>query len=220
MRALGKLVNEVALGGFGIRRESTGLVLLPKHPSADRSEEGGFAGSFYFSLLQAEPLTRRRAGEGGLSERGLVDDAANRPHAHWRGRWNASLKLPITGITQADPDEYFGLPGWITYSDTRFFAAEKERILAPSWQVVCHLNNIPANRGFLRLRLYRREHHRDPWPQCSCAPLAMYASTAPQGCSMGLPGNAGYRLSLSCLEYNLQAGSSASHCGRPTGTRD
>ena len=53
----------------------------------------------------------------------------------------------MTGITQADPDEYFGLPGWIP-PDPRFFAGEKERILAPSWQVVCHLNNIPATGDF------------------------------------------------------------------------
>ncbi|HEY2658204.1 MAG TPA: aromatic ring-hydroxylating dioxygenase subunit alpha [Caulobacteraceae bacterium] len=42
----------------------------------------------------------------------------------------------------ADPDEFRGLPGWI-YSNARFFEAEKEKVLAPSWQVVCHLNDIP-----------------------------------------------------------------------------
>ena len=42
----------------------------------------------------------------------------------------------------ADPDEYLGLPGWI-YSNPRFFAEEQAKVLAPSWQVVCHLNDIP-----------------------------------------------------------------------------
>jgi len=41
----------------------------------------------------------------------------------------------MTGITQADPDEYFGLPGWI-YSDPRFFAAEN--ILAPTATATLH----------------------------------------------------------------------------------
>jgi len=47
----------------------------------------------------------------------------------------------------ADPDDDFGLPAWV-YSDPRFFAAERDRILAPSWQVVCHLNDIPQAGDF------------------------------------------------------------------------
>ena len=38
--------------------------------------------------------------------------------------------------------EGFSLPGWI-YRDADFLEAEKERIFATSWQVVCHLNDIP-----------------------------------------------------------------------------
>lgn len=49
---------------------------------------------------------------------------------------------PAPANGNADPDEYRGLPGWI-YSSARFFEAEKEKVLAPSWQVVCHLNDIP-----------------------------------------------------------------------------
>jgi phenylpropionate dioxygenase-like ring-hydroxylating dioxygenase large terminal subunit len=41
-----------------------------------------------------------------------------------------------------DLDEDFSLPGWI-YRDADFLLAEKERIFAASWQVVCHLNDIP-----------------------------------------------------------------------------
>src|SRR6202042_1353973 len=38
--------------------------------------------------------------------------------------------------------EGFSLPGWI-YRDADFLEAEKERVFATSWQVVCHLNDIP-----------------------------------------------------------------------------
>ena len=50
-------------------------------------------------------------------------------------------------VTLADPDDHFGLPSWL-YSSPRFFAAERERVLAPSWQVVCHLNDIPRAGDF------------------------------------------------------------------------
>jgi carnitine monooxygenase subunit len=36
----------------------------------------------------------------------------------------------------------FSLPGWI-YRDPDFLEAEKERVFAASWQIVCHLNDIP-----------------------------------------------------------------------------
>ena len=36
----------------------------------------------------------------------------------------------------------YSLPGWI-YRDADFLQAEKEKIFATSWQIVCHLNDIP-----------------------------------------------------------------------------
>jgi phenylpropionate dioxygenase-like ring-hydroxylating dioxygenase large terminal subunit len=36
----------------------------------------------------------------------------------------------------------FSLPGWI-YRDADFLEAEKERVFSTSWQIVCHLNDIP-----------------------------------------------------------------------------
>jgi carnitine monooxygenase subunit len=36
----------------------------------------------------------------------------------------------------------FSLPGWI-YRDADFLQAEKERIFATSWQIICHVNDIP-----------------------------------------------------------------------------
>jgi phenylpropionate dioxygenase-like ring-hydroxylating dioxygenase large terminal subunit len=40
-----------------------------------------------------------------------------------------------------DPAEFQSLPGWV-YHDAEFFAYEAERVLRPSWQVVCHINDI------------------------------------------------------------------------------
>ena len=42
-----------------------------------------------------------------------------------------------------DPDETFGLPGWL-YHDPEAYALEQERIFRRSWQLVCHLSDIPA----------------------------------------------------------------------------
>jgi len=41
-----------------------------------------------------------------------------------------------------DPLEGHSLPAW-TYSDPEFHALELERVFRPSWQVVCHVNDIP-----------------------------------------------------------------------------
>jgi carnitine monooxygenase subunit len=47
------------------------------------------------------------------------------------------------GIDRAnDPDDGWSLPAW-TYSDPEFFEAEIARVIRPSWQVVCHVSDIP-----------------------------------------------------------------------------
>ncbi len=40
-----------------------------------------------------------------------------------------------------DPQADWSLPGWI-YTDADFAAVEAERILRPSWQIVCHVSDI------------------------------------------------------------------------------
>jgi carnitine monooxygenase subunit len=40
------------------------------------------------------------------------------------------------------PEDNFGLPGWI-YRDADFLQAEKDQVFAASWQIVCHLNDMP-----------------------------------------------------------------------------
>ncbi|HAU21654.1 MAG TPA: aromatic ring-hydroxylating dioxygenase subunit alpha [Erythrobacter sp.] len=42
----------------------------------------------------------------------------------------------------ADPMDGWSLPAW-TYRDSEFFELEKERVFAPSWQVVCHESDLP-----------------------------------------------------------------------------
>ena len=44
---------------------------------------------------------------------------------------------------RADPDSDFSLPGWI-YHDREFFELELERVIRPSWQIVCHVNEVAA----------------------------------------------------------------------------
>ncbi|MBS0253820.1 MAG: aromatic ring-hydroxylating dioxygenase subunit alpha [Proteobacteria bacterium] len=55
----------------------------------------------------------------------------------------------------ADPDADFSLPGWI-YHDPEFFALEMERVFRPSWQIVCHVNEV-ANPGDWRTLDYLGE---------------------------------------------------------------
>ncbi len=47
----------------------------------------------------------------------------------------------IDGAPDVDPDEGWSLPAWI-YHDPEFFRVELERVMRPSWQIVCHLSDI------------------------------------------------------------------------------
>ena len=44
-----------------------------------------------------------------------------------------------------DPDEGWSLPAWL-YNDAEYFRVEMERVMRPSWQVVCHVSDV-AERG-------------------------------------------------------------------------
>ena len=46
------------------------------------------------------------------------------------------------GADMADPLADWGLPGWL-YTDPDYFAVEMERVIRPSWQIVCHVGDIP-----------------------------------------------------------------------------
>lgn len=53
---------------------------------------------------------------------------------------HAFAEIDSAGI---DPDADFSLPGWI-YHDREFFDLEMERVIRPSWQIVCHINEVPG----------------------------------------------------------------------------
>jgi len=50
-------------------------------------------------------------------------------------------------LEQQDPDADWSLPAWL-YSDSEFFDVECARILRPSWQIVCHQNDVPQPGDF------------------------------------------------------------------------
>jgi phenylpropionate dioxygenase-like ring-hydroxylating dioxygenase large terminal subunit len=52
-----------------------------------------------------------------------------------------ALQAVKTGAA-VDPHDGFGLPGWL-YHDPEAFALEQARIFRRSWQLVCHLSDIP-----------------------------------------------------------------------------
>ena len=60
-----------------------------------------------------------------------------------------------------DPDADWSLPGWL-YTDPEFLAVEMERVIRPSWQIVCHVSDIADAGRLAHARLYRRERHRGP----------------------------------------------------------
>jgi phenylpropionate dioxygenase-like ring-hydroxylating dioxygenase large terminal subunit len=49
----------------------------------------------------------------------------------------------MTSTILADPDADWSLPAWI-YGDAEFFAVERQLLLRPSWQVVCHVSDVAA----------------------------------------------------------------------------
>ncbi len=52
----------------------------------------------------------------------------------------------VKAAAAPDPDADWSLPGWI-YGDAEFHALEMERVIRPSWQIVCHDSDIaePGN---------------------------------------------------------------------------
>ena len=58
-------------------------------------------------------------------------------------------RLPLS---QSDPTEDFSLPGW-TYWDADYFKVEMERVIRPSWQIVCHDSDMPKPGDWRTLEL-------------------------------------------------------------------
>jgi phenylpropionate dioxygenase-like ring-hydroxylating dioxygenase large terminal subunit len=53
------------------------------------------------------------------------------------------MTVHVAHLSNADPLDGWSLPAW-TYDDPEFFALEKERVFAPSWQIVCHESDVPT----------------------------------------------------------------------------
>ena len=47
-------------------------------------------------------------------------------------------------LSNQDPDEGWSLPAWL-YSDADYFEVELRRVIRPSWQIVCHVSDIPQS---------------------------------------------------------------------------
>jgi phenylpropionate dioxygenase-like ring-hydroxylating dioxygenase large terminal subunit len=60
----------------------------------------------------------------------------------------------IVRLRRAEPDplDDFSLPGWV-YHDPEYFRVEMARLVRPSWQIVCHANDIPAAGDWRTLEL-------------------------------------------------------------------
>src|SRR5258708_34426619 len=53
---------------------------------------------------------------------------------------------------EVDPDERMSLPGWL-YRDEELFAYEAKHLLRPSWQIVCHVPDIPQAGDYFTFEL-------------------------------------------------------------------
>lgn len=55
------------------------------------------------------------------------------------------MSITIAGehSPQDDPDANWSLPAWL-YTDPEYFDVEMERLIRPSWQIVCHVSDVPA----------------------------------------------------------------------------
>ena len=52
------------------------------------------------------------------------------------------MGTPVTRLAEAaDPQAGWSLPSW-TYSDPEYFEIEMARLMRPSWQIVCHANDL------------------------------------------------------------------------------
>ena len=57
------------------------------------------------------------------------------------------MRARVIDVVPATSGDAFSLPAWI-YRDPEFFELEKELVFRPSWQVVCHVNDIPRSGDF------------------------------------------------------------------------
>jgi hypothetical protein len=77
-----------------------------------------------------------------------------------------------------DPDADWSLPGWI-YRDPEFAALEMERIIRPSWQIVCHESDLDQPGAWRNLAIAAKTSLSCAARMAPCAPSTTFAATAP-----------------------------------------
>ena len=50
-------------------------------------------------------------------------------------------------------NQYKSLPGW-TYTSEAFFELEKTELILKTWQLVCHLSNVPKPGDFFTFEIF------------------------------------------------------------------
>src|SRR5579872_2402891 len=62
------------------------------------------------------------------------------------------MTAPIARPVEASPRAPRSLPAWV-YNHPEMTRLEYERILKPSWQIVCHMNSIPKAGDYVAVEL-------------------------------------------------------------------
>ena len=90
--------------------------------------------------------------------------------------------------TSVDPDADWSLPGWL-YHDAEYYDVEMTRVIRPSWQIVCHINDIPNAGDYRTLDLLgesiivMRDDKKVPRAFANtCRHRAMRLVEGPSGC--------------------------------------
>ena len=63
-----------------------------------------------------------------------------------------NVDTPFDENVQPDSGLIYTLPTW-TYRDPEFFAVEKQQLFMPSWQLVCHVSDIPCTGDWVSFEL-------------------------------------------------------------------
>ena len=65
----------------------------------------------------------------------------------------ATLSSAAERALSADRELRYTLPAWV-YRNDEFFELEKERLLLPSWQIVCHTSELASTGDYVAFELY------------------------------------------------------------------
>ena len=57
---------------------------------------------------------------------------------------NARIHPERVPVAPTESEDGYSLPAWI-YRDPEFFELEQQTIFRSSWQLVCHVNDIPKD---------------------------------------------------------------------------